>query len=320
VADLAVIVVSTNEAHWLRPCLRSVLDRAGGIALDVVVADNESVDGTRELVEREFPEARVVTCANRGFAHANNRALQTCDARHVLFLNPDTEVVAGTLAELVRRLDGRPGVGLVGVRQISPDGTLHPTMRRFPSLLRALGDAFGLERLPLRPAWLGERELDLARYEREFELDWTIGSFMLARREAIESAGFMDERFFVYSEETDFCLRIRRAGWRVVHDPGLTIVHHVRKGGEARTANERMVRQNAFAQLEYARKNFGRPYAAAYRGALVLRYALRALPGAGSRERRAAAAAAVRLLLGAGEPPFGSPPPQAVAPRAREEV
>ena len=94
-ADLAVVIVSTNEARWLPPCLTSVFAHAGDISLDVVVADNDSVDGTRELVESDFPDARVVTCRNHGFGHANNRGLETTSARYVLFLNPDTEILDG---------------------------------------------------------------------------------------------------------------------------------------------------------------------------------------------------------------------------------
>src|SRR5262245_30858487 len=111
--DLAVIVVSTNEAHWLRRCLPTVFDHAGKIDLDVVVVDNESTDETRELVESEFPLARIVPSVNQGFAQANNRALRTLDARWVLFLNPDTEILEGTLAGLVDGLASRPTVGVV---------------------------------------------------------------------------------------------------------------------------------------------------------------------------------------------------------------
>src|SRR5712691_4612268 len=110
--DLAIIIVSTDEARWLTPCLETIFERAGNIELDVVVADNESTDGTRELVERDFPRARVVTCENRGFAHANNRGLMTTDARYVLFLNPDTEILQGSFEELVRAMDERPEVGV----------------------------------------------------------------------------------------------------------------------------------------------------------------------------------------------------------------
>jgi GT2 family glycosyltransferase len=306
--DLAIIVVSTNEAHWLGPCLGSIARQAGDVSLDVVVADNESTDGTRELVEREFPWARVVTCPNRGFAHANNRGLQTTNARYALFLNPDTEVLAGTFAGLVRALDERPSVGLAGVRQVTPDGELFPTVRRFPNALRALGEALGSERLPLRLGWLGERELRLDRYDEELDCDWTSGSFMLARREALESAGYLDERFFIYSEEPDLCLRMKRAGWEIRHLPSMTILHHADKAG----VKPRMVAQDAFARLQYADKHFPAAHRSAYRAALALRWLLR-LPGRGAR--RDAARAALAILLGRGAPPFGAPPGQAVGVR-----
>jgi hypothetical protein len=208
--DVAVIVVTHNSARWIRSCLDSVFAHIGAVSADVVVVDAESRDGTPDIVA-EFPEARLLRCRNRGFAYANNRGLMTCDARYVLFLNPDTEILQGSLADLVRGLDARTDVGLIGVRQLDDQGRLDLTIRRFPNALRALGDAVKAEHLPRRPDYLGERELDRAAYDREVECDWTSGSFMLARREALESAGFMDERFFMYSEETDLCRRIRSA-------------------------------------------------------------------------------------------------------------
>ena len=313
VDDLAIIVVSTNEARWLRPCLESIYAHAGELALDVVVADNESTDGTRELIEDDFPEARVVTCANRGFAHANNRGLQTTDARYVLFLNPDTEILDGTFEELVESLDRRPAVGLAGVKQVTPDGELFPTVRRFPNACRALGEALGSERLRFRAHWFGERELRLGRYDRELACDWTSGSFMIARREALESAGYMDERFFIYSEEPDLCLRMKQAGWDVRHLPVMTILHHADKAG----VNPRMAAQDAYARLQYARKHLTPVHGAVYRSALALRWLLRLAAGSA---RRDAARAALGILLGRAAPPFGAPPEQAVAPRRRREV
>jgi GT2 family glycosyltransferase len=311
VHDLAIIIVSTNEASWLRPCLESIYRRAGDLELDVVIADNESTDGTRELIEDQFPQARVVTCPNRGFAHANNRGLQTTDARYALFLNPDTEVLGGTFEELVDALDRRPAVGLAGVKQLTPDGELFPTVRRFPNAIRALGEALGSERLRLRSGWFGERELRLDRYERELDCDWTSGSFMIARREALESAGCMDERFFIYSEEPDLCLRMKRAGWEIRHLPVMTILHHADKAGP----NPRMAAQDAYARLQYASKHLTRAHRGAYRAALALRWLLRL---AGRGPRRQAARAALAILLGRAAPPFGDPPGQAVVPRRRE--
>ncbi|MDX6720903.1 MAG: hypothetical protein QOJ63_3157 [Solirubrobacteraceae bacterium] len=312
-ADLAVIVVSTNEARWLQPCLRSVFEHAGGATLDVVVVDNASTDATRELVRRGFPAARLVSCDNHGFGHANNRAAATCDARYVLFLNPDTEIASGTFGELVARLDACPGVGLAGVKQVAADGTPWPTIRYFPSPLRALGEALWSSRWPVKPRWSGELEHDRSVYEREHPCDWTSGSFMLCRREALLGAGLMDERFFIYAEEPDLSLRMKRAGWGTVHLPAMTIVHHAGKGG----IRPRMVAQDAYARGQYARKHLPHATRAAYLGALALRHAIRAVaPGRqpDASLRRTAARAALATMAGRLEPPFGAPPPTALAP------
>ena len=143
----------------------------------------------------------------------------TSNARYILFLNPDTEIVDGTFGELVAAMDARPDVGLAGVRQVAADGTLWPTIRYFPSVRTRARRGAPVRALAAPPAWAGERELDLAVYAREVECDWTSGSFMFARREALLSAGLLDERFFIYSEEPDLCLRMLRAGWRTVHLP-----------------------------------------------------------------------------------------------------
>jgi GT2 family glycosyltransferase len=309
--DVAVIVVSTNEARWLRACLSSVFAHRGACALDVVVADNESTDGTAELVAHEFPEGRVVRCVNRGFAHANNRALVTTDARYVLFLNPDTEIKKGTFEELVRRLDEDREVGLAGVIQLTPEGEVYPTVRYFPNALRALGQGLGAERLPFRAKMLRERELSINRYSQVLECDWTSGSFMFARREALESAGYLDERFFIYSEEPDLCLRMKRAGWRVCHVPDMTIVHHAGKAG----VRPKMWAQDAYTRMQHARKHFSLVHRAAYGVALGLGYAARAVAPVHDPSRtgrRDAARAALRVLVGLDGPPFGEPPKQAV--------
>ncbi len=314
--DLAIVLVSYNAADWLRPCLDSVFAHAGQCSLDVVVVDN-SGDGSAELVEREFPEVRTLRCENRGYAHGSNRGVMTCDARYVLFLNPDTEILEGTLERLVGALDERRTVGLAGVRQVGPDGMVLPTIRRFPSAIRSFAEALGSERFPFRGTWLGERELDLAAYERERECDWTSGSFMVVRREALESAGLLDERFFFYSEEPDLCLRLRRAGWEVRHLPVMTILHHAGKAG----ANPALAAQDAFARLQYARKHFSALHRAAYAGALGFGYALRAVaPGRARAERRHAARSSLRVLVGLDGPPFRRPPAQAVALRDRDEA
>jgi len=304
VNELAAIVVSTNEARWLRPCLTSLFDHLDGVDADVIVADNMSTDGTRELVEGEFPAARLVSCENHGFSHANNRALMTANARYVLFLNPDTEILKGSFRALLDELDGRPDLGLVGVKQFTADGQLFPTVRYAPNALRALGEALGSERLPPSGRrWLGERELRMGLYERELPCDWTSGSYMLARREALESAGYLDERFFIYFEETDLCIRIKAAGWQVVHLPSMTILHHAGKAG----VSPKMLAQEAYARKQYARKQFSPLHRAAYLGVTGVGYALRAFAPTESA-KRTAARMALRTLVGVESPPFGKPP------------
>jgi N-acetylglucosaminyl-diphospho-decaprenol L-rhamnosyltransferase len=310
--DLAIIVISTNEARWLGPCLSTVFDHVGTAKVQVIVVDNESTDGTREFVETSFPAARVVPSRNGGFGYANNRGWEAADARYALFLNPDTEIVQGTFGALVQALDARPEVGLIGVRQLTSDGVLYPSMRRFPNAARALGEALCSERWPVHPAWAGERMLDIGAYDREQECDWTVGAFMLARREALLSAGIMDERFFLQSEEPDLCLRIKRAGWSVRHLPTMTIVHHAGKGGR----DPRMAAQNAYAQRQYARKHFSTAHRALYLSAIGTRHAFRTvLPGLGPDKacaRRLASRGALRALVGPTEPPFCQPPQAAL--------
>lgn len=303
--DVCAIIVSHNGKGWLDGALSSLFASAGDLDLDVVVVDNGS-DGSAAYVDERFPEARTVTCANRGFGAANNRALETADARYVLFLNPDTEFLRGGLKELVAALDQRPHVGLAGVRQVTGNDELAPSIRRFPSTANMLAEAFAVERVPLLRRFLGERVVEPAAYDRETPCDWTSGSFMLARGEALRQAGGFDERFFLFSEETDLCRRLKEAGWEIIHMPQVTIRHFESE----RSATPRMEAQSAYGRLQFARKHFAG--VGPYRWAMVLRYALRA--------RREAARAALRTVLRE-KPPLSVPAaPQAMTVSAAGET
>jgi GT2 family glycosyltransferase len=303
---LAVITVSYNSAGWLPVCLSSIREMSGNLEVEIIVVDSGSSDETVELVRREYPDVRVVETENHGFAAANNRGLEVVDADWVLFVNPDTRILSGTLEELVTVLRARPEVGLAGVKQVDENGALDPTMRRFPTAIRSLFVSLGAEKLPFRSSWTGERVLDLPLYDQETPCDWTAGSFMLVRRAALDDVGEMDERFFLYCEETDFCFRIRQAGWKVVHFPQMTIFHH----SSTTSSDETLSRQMAFARRQYMAKHFGPARRAACIAALALGYAIRsASPGRSEnrRKRRASARTALTTLLGFTEPPFGTP-------------
>jgi N-acetylglucosaminyl-diphospho-decaprenol L-rhamnosyltransferase len=311
-ADVCAIVVSHDSERWLGPALTSLFEHAGDVELDVVIADNGG-DGAGHRAAERFDGVRSLQCPNRGFAHANNRAALTSDARYLLFINPDVELVDGTVSDLVSHMDAHPEIGIAGCRQVDERGRLWPTVRRFPSVGRALGEALGPERFPFKAAWLGETELNLSSYGTELACDWTSGSFLLVRREALERAGLLDERFFFYSEEIDLCLRVRQAGWQVHHLPLLTIVHY---GGET-GADPRLEAQMAYARRQYAYKHFSPLRRAAFLAAIGLRHLIRwAIFSRAEGDRRALAhRRAFLTLFGRVEPPFGPPPAGAETPR-----
>ena len=307
-ADLAVIIVSYGSAHLIPACLDSVYAaaRSDGLALDVVIADNDPRTPIVPLITDRFPQVRVLGCENRGFGHGNNLAYATTDAPLVLFLNPDTEIIGGSLAALIARMHAEPRIGLLGCRQIDPEGELTPTIRRFPSVGRALADALGTERL-LGAHSPGQRELRPAAYDAETPCDWTSGSFMLVRRAALDSLGTeppFDERFFLFNEEVDLCRRLIAAGWSIRHSPALEILHHTRRAG----VDGRLAAQEAFARRQYAAKHFGVVRRALYLTVTAAGYALRAnsARGGGSAggRRREAADRALRVLCGIDPPPF----------------
>lgn len=313
--DLAIIITSLNEASWVRPCLDSLFARAAGVDLEVVVVDVESTDDTVALVRREFPSVHIVRTRNLGFAHANNRGYLATDSRYVLFLNPDTEWISGDLDGAVRAMDARPDVGMAGCRQLTADGSLYPTMRRFMTPRRVLAEAFGAESLAPRA---GQRVLDMSLYEQECAPEWIIGSFMLTRREALLSAGCLDERYFLYSEEEDLCRRIRQAGWDIRHLPQITIVHHVGKAGVV----PRLEAQRAYARLQYGARHGGRGARSAMRMALATGYGVRLLRSTLRHEStsRTALARGLRVTLGLEGPPFVPPPATGLPAGAATEV
>jgi N-acetylglucosaminyl-diphospho-decaprenol L-rhamnosyltransferase len=304
--DLSVIVVTHRGGELALRVLRTALAAIGPIDVEWLVVDSGSSDGTPDAIERELPQVTVVRRPNIGFAAANNVALRSVRGRYVLLLNPDVEIVDGTLAQLVAVMDGCPDVGIGSSITHYPDGTLQESIRRFPSPARQLGEALMLTRLP-GLSHLQEDESRPEVYEREQSADWLSGSFLLARREAVEQAGGLDERFFLFSEETDWCLRVRAAGWDIRHFPTLRLTHHT-----GRTERPDLYAQNSYSKVLYARKHFAPPARAAFRAALALRHALRcagfALPALRRpevRERLAAERLALLVVLGLTAPCYG---------------
>lgn len=303
--DLSVIVVTHQGGELALKTLRSARERSGDIDVEWLAVDSGSTDGTPDLLERELPDIPLERRPNIGFAAANNLALARARGRYVLLLNPDMEVKSGTLAELVAAMDERPEVGVASVIQLWPEGGVQRTIRRFPSPARQIGEALSLQRVPALVRF-GEEETREEPYWHEVEADWLVGGFLLVRREALEAAGGMDERFFLFSEETDWCYRIRRAGWGIRHLPVMTVVHHT-----GRSARPDLFAQNSHSKVLYARKHFRGGRSALFRAAIALRHALRlalvapvALVRPAMRPRASAERRALMVVIGAAAPPF----------------
>jgi N-acetylglucosaminyl-diphospho-decaprenol L-rhamnosyltransferase len=310
--DLSVIVVTHNRAELALATLRSARAAVRDLDVEWIVVDSGSSDETPDAIESACAGVRVVRERNIGFAAANNRGLQFARGRYVLLLNPDVETVAGTFDELVATLDERREIGVASVVQNAPDGTLQYSVRRFPSAWLALGEALGAARwTPLR-RWR-EEENRAPLYRTEASADWLVGAFLIARAQALAEVGPLDERFFLYSEETDWCFRFHQAGWVVAHLPLMSVTHH---SGHAPGPD--LSAQQSYAKILFARKHYGRMEAGAIRAALALRHALRAaLATVAGRSRPQWAARAtverraLAVVLGTAEPPFAQVPAQA---------
>jgi N-acetylglucosaminyl-diphospho-decaprenol L-rhamnosyltransferase len=226
-ADLAVVVVNHNAGAYLRRCMESLRTGGGDARQEVVVVDNASTDGSPEAALAERPDARLIrNRTNRGFAAAANQGMAATSAPFVLLLNPDAEIVGGTLASLVKVARERPRAGAIGALVRNPNGSIQPSARRVPRLGEALGHAFLGPLLPSNPY---TRSYTMAGWDRttEREVEWVSGSAMLLRREALDEVGVLDEGYFMYVEDVDLCTRLRRKGWQVLFSPELEVVHQI---------------------------------------------------------------------------------------------
>ena len=224
-ADLAVVIVNYNAGEYLARCVESVVGAAGGLALDVVVVDNASHDGSTAGLTTIAPEVRVVANpTNIGLSAGWNQGARSVDARWILFLNPDTEIRRGDLAAFVEAGDARPGVAMLGPVIRNPDGSVYESGRGFPGIVQAVGHAFLGPFVPGNRFTRAYRQTEWDRTS-EREVDWVSGAAMLIRRSAFEQIGGFDEMFWLYGEELDIGTRLRDAGWRVLATPALELLH-----------------------------------------------------------------------------------------------
>ena len=240
VTDLGIVIVNYNTRELLRDCLASVYQSWGEFSFQVCVVDNASVDSSVEMVEREFPQVRVIASAeNRGYAYANNLGLAALGFEgtsaatagitpsFALLLNPDTVLTPKALTHMLEYMAAHPQAGVAGPRLILPSGELDKACRRsFPSPQVSFYRLSGLSRLFPRHRSFGAYNLTYLDENVEAEVDAVVGAFMMVRAEAIRDVGLLDDIFFMYGEDLDWCYRIKQAGWQVLYNPTCTVLHY----------------------------------------------------------------------------------------------
>ncbi len=224
---LSVIVVSYRSREYLAGCLESLFERGGVADPEVIVVDNGSGDGSVEMLRSDFPGVAVFPNPdNRGFARAANQGLRRAAGRYLMLLNPDMVVQEGALAELVGFLEANPDCGMAGGNGLDPSGRPQPQFTRsIPTPATALYHFLRLDRLFPKSRRFGRYNCTYADRETSFDVEALSGSCMVVRREALEQVGLLDERFGMYAEDLDWCLRFARAGWRVSYVHTARFVH-----------------------------------------------------------------------------------------------
>ncbi|CAG0976621.1 partial heptose III glucuronosyltransferase, partial [Gammaproteobacteria bacterium] len=248
--EVSIIIVSWNAKEYLIGCLMSLYEEELD-GTEIIIVDNGSSDGSPETVEELFPEVTLIRAAeNLGFAMANNIGIMASTGKYVCLINSDVVVLGGCLKSLKRRMDSDPSTGLVCPKILNPDMTLQRTLRRFPSLRGALLSAIGLDNRNFLP------------HDSTSEAEAVSGCFMFVRRAAIEQAGLLDERFFFYAEDKDWCRRIKDHGWRILFLPEAKAVHF--GGSSSSSAPVKYYIELHKANLKYWRKHHGSLKAAVY--------------------------------------------------------
>jgi len=254
--EVSIIIVNWNTQDILRNCLQSIYEQAGGVHFEVIVIDNASTDSSAAIVKKDFPQVILIeNSENRGFAAANNQGISIAKSRYILLLNSDMVILDKAIEKTVSFADAHPEAAVTGCRVLNPDQTLQPTCFMFPSILNMLLSSTYLYKLFPKSRFFGRERMTWWNSDRDREVDVLKGCFMLVRREAIEQVGMMDERFFMYGEETDWCYRFKQTGWKVMFTPAGEIIH---LGGQSTgQISEKMLIELRLSILKFIQKHHG---------------------------------------------------------------
>jgi GT2 family glycosyltransferase len=224
--DVSIIIVNWNTRDILRDCLSSVYDQTHGIFFELTVIDNASSDGSAAMVQNEFPDVILIkNIENVGFAAANNQGMRISKGRYVLLLNPDTIVLEEAIQKTISFSDNHPDIGVLGCQVWLNEHEIQQTCFSFPTLFSLTLQQAGLQRIFSNSKFIARSNYGWWERLNQMDVEVVSGMYMLVKREAIDQVGLMDEDYFVYAEETDWCYRFWKAGWRCVFTPEARIIH-----------------------------------------------------------------------------------------------
>lgn len=233
--DVSIIIVAWNVRQLLHDCLKSVYDQTEGIDFEVIYVDNASEDGSVEMVAEQFPQVKIIkNRENKGFIKANNQGIEISEGRYVLLLNSDTIVLDNAITKTIKFADLHPEAAVVGCKVLSSDRTLQRTCFMYPSVLNMFLSATYLYKIFPKSKFFGREGMTWWDYNDIREVETICGCFSLVRKEAIDQVGLMDETYYVYGDDPDWCYRFSKAGWEILFTPDPVIIHY---GGQTTKKN-----------------------------------------------------------------------------------
>jgi len=248
--QISIIIVNWNTRELLVDCIESIYASPPEGEFDIWIVDNYSSDGSPAMIRESYPDVNFIeNDENVGFGKANNQALRKSQGDYVLLLNPDTVVKTNAISELINFLDNNPDAGIAGARLINPDGTLQISAFPFPTLFREFWRMFYLDSV----VYLSNYPMKNWNKDQAREVDTLLGACMLIRREAINQFGLFDEEYFIYSEEVDLCVRLKKGGWRLYWVPGAVVIHFA--GKSIQQVSEEMFLRLYEGKVLYFRKH-----------------------------------------------------------------
>ncbi|SET21539.1 hypothetical protein SAMN05660297_01698 [Natronincola peptidivorans] len=268
--DLSIIIINYNTKELTKQTLQSIFDKKYDFTYEVFVVDNASIDDSVDMIKTEFPQVKLVeNSENLGFSKANNLAIKASTGRLILLLNSDTLVLEDCLEKCVVYMENHETIGALGCKVMLSNGMLdHACKRGFPTPDAALYYMLKLDKLFPDSRRFGQYDLTYLCENEMNEVDVLTGAFMMVRREVIDEVDLLDENFFMYGEDIDWCYRIKRAGWRIVYYPEAKIIHY--KGGSNKKKKTKIVYEFHRAMYLFYKKHYNEKYNTLVKGLVYM--------------------------------------------------